>query len=87
MRIPGAERALVDPAKVREYLLSPIHPVGRFKARFFATLGYTGENWLRLLADLSRIALSGDANPVAVGGSVKSSRRVLVSKDQMGGAR
>ena len=34
-------RAIVDGAKVHDYLLSPEHPVGRFKAVFFGTLGYT----------------------------------------------
>ena len=31
----------IDPAKLRDYLLSPVHPVGRFKAVFFAGLGYS----------------------------------------------
>jgi hypothetical protein len=41
MKLPGADRAIVDAAKVRDYLLSPEHPVGRFKAVFFGALGYT----------------------------------------------
>ena len=41
MLLPGADRAIVDAAKVRDYLLSPEHPVGRFKAVFFGALGYT----------------------------------------------
>jgi hypothetical protein len=32
MRVPGAENAYVDPAKVRNYLLSIEHPVGHRKA-------------------------------------------------------
>jgi hypothetical protein len=34
--LPNSERAIVDEAKVRDYLLSPSHPVGRFKAAFFS---------------------------------------------------
>ena len=45
MTIPGAERAIVDAAKVRDYLLSPQHRVGSAKARFFAQLGFTQQNW------------------------------------------
>lgn len=45
---PGAERAVIDPAKVRDYLLSTVHPVGRFKAIVFQALGYTAEEWQRL---------------------------------------
>lgn len=51
----------MDPAKVRDYLLSVEHPLGRFKAAFFASLGYTREKWPALQADLLRLALSDDA--------------------------
>ena len=45
MKLPGAERAIIDPRKLRDYLLSRVHPVGRFKAPFFASLGYRADNW------------------------------------------
>ena len=41
MKLPNASRATIDAAKLRDYLLSPAHPVGRFKAPFFAALGYS----------------------------------------------
>jgi hypothetical protein len=56
VNIPGAERAVLDPAKVQNYLLSPEHPVGRAKARFFAQLGFSRENWTILRDELSRYA-------------------------------
>jgi hypothetical protein len=59
VRLPGAERSVVDPAKVRDYLLSSAHPVGRFKARFFLGLGYSPENWQALVLDLRRHAEGG----------------------------
>ena len=43
--LPKAERAIIDPAKLHGYVLSAGHPVGRFKARFFAALGFTADNW------------------------------------------
>jgi hypothetical protein len=61
--VPGAERAVVDPAKVRDYLLSSVHPVGRFKAVVFFALGYTVEQWELLRDDLLALALSGIAVP------------------------
>ncbi|MGZ5445983.1 MAG: DUF6883 domain-containing protein [Thermoanaerobaculia bacterium] len=61
MKIPGANKAMVDPAKVRDYLVSPEHPVGRFKAVFFASLGYSRANWPALQAEFQRLALSDDA--------------------------
>jgi hypothetical protein len=63
MRLPAAERAYVDPAKLRDYLLSPIHPEGQFKAAFFGRLGYRRANWPRLQRDLERLALSDSAIP------------------------
>jgi hypothetical protein len=50
--LPGADRALIPAAKLRDYALSPLHPVGRLKAAFFARLGYRHENWRTLEADL-----------------------------------
>jgi hypothetical protein len=63
VRIPNADRAIIDEAKLSEYLLSPSHPIGRFKAMFFATLGYTQENWQQLEADLRTRHLTQDAVP------------------------
>lgn len=61
MKLPAAERAVIEPAKIRDYLLSSSHPVGRFKAPFFASLGYTSANWRRLEEDLRDLAISGEA--------------------------
>ncbi len=63
MKLPNAERAVVDPRKLRDYALSPVHPVGRFKAAFFARLGFTTENWERLDLELRRLALQDAAEP------------------------
>ncbi len=63
MSLPNADRAIVDPAKVRDYLLSSVHPVGRFKAIFFVSLGYTQDRWETLRDDLLALARSGDAVP------------------------
>jgi hypothetical protein len=61
MNLPAAEGAVIPPAKIQDYLLSTSHPVGRFKAPFFASLGYTNANWRRLEEDLRDLAISGDA--------------------------
>lgn len=61
MRLPGAERAVVDPSKVRDYLLSDAHPVGRFKAAFFIAIGYSAVAWEALAADLRRHAMENTA--------------------------
>jgi hypothetical protein len=60
--LPGAEQAVVDAAKLRDYLLSHEHPVGRFKAVFFEALGYGRMDWMRLRTDLVGVARSGAAS-------------------------
>ena len=60
MRLPAAEQALIEPAKVRDYLLSREHPVGRFKAVFFESLGYAADAWQLLEADLRALAVAGE---------------------------
>lgn len=45
MRLPNAERAVVDIRKLTDYCLSPSHPRGRHKAKVFAaTCGITAEH-------------------------------------------
>ena len=60
MRLPFANNAVVPAEKLRDYLLSRSHPVGRFKAKFFATLGYGSDDWALLERDI-RTLLEGDA--------------------------
>lgn len=54
--LPYADRAVVEPSKVRDYLLSASHPIGRFKAAVFFALGYAPESWQRLRDDLSVVS-------------------------------
>ena len=61
MKLPGRGRAVVDPAKLRDYMLSDAHPVGRFKAAFFRSLGYDRADWERLESDLRQLAIRCDA--------------------------
>lgn len=63
MKLPEAHRAVIAPAKIRDYLLSSSHPVGQFKVPFFASLGYTATDCQRLEQDLLTIASSGDVEP------------------------
>ena len=61
--LPAAERAYIDPAKVRDYLLSSVHPVGRFKSVVFQALGYKTEEWEKLRDDLLALAHTTEAVP------------------------
>ena len=49
MRLPNADRVVVDVARLRDYSLNPAHDKGRHKARVFAAaMGFT-------LADAERL--------------------------------
>lgn len=61
MKLPHGERAIVDERKVRDYLLSTSHPVGRFKARVFAAIGYGPANWRWFRAAIAEHAAHHDA--------------------------
>jgi hypothetical protein len=61
MKLPNAERAVIDERKVREYLLSKSHPIGRFKAAFLARGGFEAGNWAELISALRDLALHGEA--------------------------
>lgn len=45
MKIINIENATIPPEKIKNYLLSLSHPVGRFKAIYFNKLGYSLDNW------------------------------------------
>ena len=61
MRLPQADEAIISAEKLRNYLLSGEHPVGRFKAVFFRSLGYSANDWPALEADLRAQHLPLDA--------------------------
>jgi hypothetical protein len=63
VKLPYAENALIEPAKVRDYLLSPTHPIGKFKAAYFVALGYGQDQWPTLVEDLRAVATQHDAVP------------------------
>lgn len=45
MRLPNAQQARVDPAKITGYMLSASHPDGGEKAKFFFGFGFWPEQW------------------------------------------
>lgn len=61
MELPEAEHAVIDSRKLRDYILSRTHPIGLFKAAYFASLGYRPENWRDLEAVPRHAALEGEA--------------------------
>jgi hypothetical protein len=44
--------AFISPEKIRDYLLSPAQPIGRYKSAFFQSLGYQQILWPVLERDI-----------------------------------
>ena len=65
MQLPNAERAVVEATNVHEYLLSADHPIGRFKAACFRSLGFSATDWSALQQALLVHGRTGDAVPDA----------------------
>ena len=62
MKLPAGGDVLIEERKVLEYLLSRSHPVGRFKARVFAALGFESMNVEAFTGELHRIAAVGEVS-------------------------
>jgi hypothetical protein len=63
--LPLADLAVVDSRKLKDYLLSPDHPIGRHKARFFAFLGFWRVNSGALARALRTLARRERAERIA----------------------
>jgi hypothetical protein len=63
VRLPGGERPIIDREKLRDCVRSRVHAVGRFKAAFFASLGYEIDNWQDLDRALRAAAGQAEAEP------------------------
>ncbi|MGH8567955.1 MAG: DUF6883 domain-containing protein [Gammaproteobacteria bacterium] len=54
MKLPSANLAIIEEAKVIDYLLNQTHRLGASKARFFAQFGFRPEKWEDLAAALRK---------------------------------
>jgi hypothetical protein len=64
VKLPHHDGVEIDIRKVRDYLLSPVHPVGRFKARVFKALGFDASTVEVFVAEVRRIASEGEVSEV-----------------------
>ncbi len=44
MKLPDKEKAYIPLLKIKDYLLSETHPIGKSKAKFFRSLGFNEMN-------------------------------------------
>jgi len=61
MKLPNWQQAVIDVRKLRDYALSPHHPVGGPKAKFFAQIGFDRSNWREFEAAIRAQILPCDA--------------------------
>jgi len=61
VKLPNLENVIITDSKVRDYLLSFEHPVGRSKAAFFRSLGFVRHEWQRLRDALLMLARGYEA--------------------------
>jgi hypothetical protein len=81
MPIPNAKQVLIPQEKVRDYLLSNRHPIGRFKATFFHSLGFRQDRWEQLEGALRRHAEGGS---VAAETASEYGRKYVVKGELVG---
>ena len=64
MKLPNADRAVVEIEKLRDYCLSSSHPRGRHKARVFVTaLGITADDSEELKQAILSAVITEEATP------------------------
>ena len=66
MKVPNSDRAFIPEEKIRDYLLSTSHPVGRSKAVFFNRIGYSIDRIDLLSKDLKRILQENEVDKEVV---------------------
>jgi len=64
MKLPHREKAYISSSKLHDYLLSRTHPVGKWKAGFFRSIGFDETNVDVLEQCLIAIAHSEDVKDV-----------------------
>ena len=62
MRLPNHVNAIIPKEKLTDYLLSETHPVGRSKAHYFSSLGFSENNIAELSNGLLEIARGNDVS-------------------------
>ena len=60
MKLPNADKAVVEREKVEDYLLDSTHPDNGGKADFFTQLGFHRERWEVLAVALKALAVSAE---------------------------
>ncbi len=60
VKLPYRKNASISKKKIKDYLLSQTHPVGKLKAKFFYSIGFSQTNVKKLEKLLRKITLNED---------------------------
>lgn len=60
MKLPNADKALIQREKIADYLLNAAHPDNNGKAEFFESFGFRSDDWETLANAFRRAALDGE---------------------------
>ncbi len=55
MQLPNYEKAVINPQKFTDYILSNSHPIGKYKAAYFKSIGFIKENYHLLINEISKL--------------------------------
>jgi hypothetical protein len=67
-KLPQAQNAVIDPEKLRDYVLSPNHEHGQHKARVFrSALGIDRNNWEYLRDQVAAGVIEAEVSEVRTG--------------------
>ena len=75
MTIPNVANCIVEPEKVRDYLLNLSHPAGKGKAAFFATMGFRQPDWDVLATALGQMVRN---SPVTISMTSRHGQKSIV---------
>lgn len=66
--LPNAHRAVIEPEKLRDYVLSPEHKYGKHKARvFLSALGIDRDSWEYLSDQIANRVEDAEVSEVRAG--------------------
>lgn len=60
MKLPNRHKVIIQKSKLTDYLLSENHPLGKFKAKLFAGIGFNRSNTKLLEKTLRNIVISSE---------------------------
>ena len=85
MKLPNADKLVVEREKIADYLLNPVHPDNGGKAEFFTQHGFHREHWEMLATALKTLAVESEV--AIISESSHGKKYVIVGRIQSPGGK